>query len=87
MTHWPYVHLLSRKDTRNKLTPFVESGVLCKISQRAAFYDAELPTTRQTTNQDHPLLAVREYLFNIFAATHHIWRASPSATSRRAMMW
>jgi hypothetical protein len=77
ITHWPYyVHLLSRKDTRNKLTPFAESGVLCKISQRAAFNDAELPTTRQTTNQDHPLLAVREYLFNIFAAT-----------SRRAMMW
>jgi hypothetical protein len=24
--------------------------------------------------EDHPLLAVRDYLFNVFAATLHIWR-------------
>jgi len=28
----------------------------------------------------HPLSAVRDCLFNIFAATLHIWRPSPSAT-------
>jgi hypothetical protein len=38
--------------------------------------------------EDHPLSAVRDCLFNIFAATLHIWRPSPlSATWGRAMPW
>jgi hypothetical protein len=38
--------------------------------------------------EDHPLSAVRDCLFNIFAATLHTWRASPpSATWGRAMPW
>jgi hypothetical protein len=37
---------------------------------------------------DHPLSAVRDCLFNIFAATLHIWRPSPlSATQGRTMPW
>jgi hypothetical protein len=38
--------------------------------------------------EDHPISAVRDCLFNIFAATLHIWRPSPlSATRGRAMPW
>jgi hypothetical protein len=38
--------------------------------------------------EDHPLSALRDCLFNIFAATLHIWRPSPaSATWGRAMPW
>jgi hypothetical protein len=38
--------------------------------------------------EDHSLSAVRDYLFNIFAATVHICRPSPaSATWGRAMSW
>jgi hypothetical protein len=38
--------------------------------------------------EDHPLSAVRDRLFNIFAATLHIWRPSPlSATRAHAMPW
>jgi hypothetical protein len=36
----------------------------------------------------HPLLSVRDCLFNIFAATPHIWRPPPpSATRGWAMPW
>jgi hypothetical protein len=38
--------------------------------------------------EDHTLSAVRDCLFNIFAATLHIWRPlPPSATWGRAMPW
>jgi hypothetical protein len=38
--------------------------------------------------EDHPLSAVRDCLFNIFAATLHIWRPSPaSVTWGRTMPW
>jgi hypothetical protein len=38
--------------------------------------------------EDHPLSAVLDFLFNIFAATIHIWRLfPPSATWVRAMPW
>jgi hypothetical protein len=38
--------------------------------------------------EEHPLSAVRDCLFNIFAATLHIWRPSPpSATWGRAVPW
>jgi hypothetical protein len=51
------------------------------------FYGEELLAPRPTL-EDHPLLAVRDCLFNIFAATLHIWRPSPpSATWGRAMPW
>jgi hypothetical protein len=37
---------------------------------------------------EHPLSAIPDCLFNIFAATLHIWRPSPqSATRGRAMPW
>jgi hypothetical protein len=38
--------------------------------------------------EDHPLLVVRDCLFNIFAVTLRIWRPSPpSATWERALPW
>ena len=39
------------------------------------FYSEELLAPCSISNlEDHPLLAVRDYLFHIFAATLHIWR-------------
>jgi hypothetical protein len=38
--------------------------------------------------RDYPYSAVRDCLFNIFAATFHIWRPSPQPTTwRRAKPW
>jgi hypothetical protein len=37
--------------------------------------------------EDHPLSAVRDCLFSIFAATLHIWRPSPPATWGRPIPW
>jgi hypothetical protein len=53
------------------------------------FYGEELLAPRPTPNlEDHPLSAVRNWLFNIFEATLNIWRLSPpSATWGRTMLW
>jgi hypothetical protein len=41
-----------------------------------------------TSKLDHPLSAVRDYLFNTLATTLHIWRPSPLSANRgRAMPW
>jgi hypothetical protein len=51
------------------------------------FYGGGLLAPRSTPKlEDHPLSAVRDCLFNIFAAILHISRPSPlSATRGRAM--
>jgi hypothetical protein len=51
------------------------------------FYGKEFLVPRPAPKQeDHPLSSVRDCLFDIFAATLHIWRPSPpSATCGRAM--
>jgi hypothetical protein len=56
---------------------------------RLLFYCEELLAPRPTPKlEDHPLSAVHDLLFNIFAATLHTWRVSPpSATWERAMLW
>jgi hypothetical protein len=53
------------------------------------FYSEELLASRPTPKlEDHPLSAIRNCLFNIFAATLHTWRASPpSATWGHATPW
>jgi hypothetical protein len=39
------------------------------------FYGEELVAPHPTPKlEDHPMSAVRDFLFNIFAATHHIWK-------------
>ena len=42
------------------------------IRNKASFYSAELSTPPNPQHGDHPLSAVRDCLFNIFAATIHI---------------
>jgi hypothetical protein len=68
-----------------RIRPDVQA--LCSISWRLGFYRDELLATSQTSqHEDHPLSAVRDCLFSIFAATLHIWRPfSPSITWGRAM--
>jgi hypothetical protein len=53
------------------------------------FYGEELLAPRPTPKmEDHPLSAVRDWLFNIFGTALHIWRPSPpSVTWGRAMPW
>ena len=54
-----------------------------------SFYGEELLASRPTPKlEDHPLLAVRDGLFNIFAATVHFWKPFlRSVTSGRAVQW
>jgi hypothetical protein len=53
------------------------------------FYGGELLAPRPTPKlEGHLLSAVRDSLFDIFAAALHVWRPSPpSATWRRAVPW
>jgi hypothetical protein len=68
------------KVLRVNLWSFVTSLVFC---------DEGLLAPRPTPKlEDHPLSALRDCLFNIFAVTFHIWRPfPPSATWGRAMPW
>jgi len=61
----------------------------CVTFRKKVFYGEELLALRPTPRQEeHPMSAVRDCLFSIFAATFHIWRPSPpSATWGRAMSW
>jgi hypothetical protein len=63
--------------------------LLTNFHNKIIFYGEELLASHATPKlEDHPLSSVRNCLFNIFAATLHIWRASPpSATWGRAMPW
>jgi hypothetical protein len=63
--------------------------LLVNFRNMIIFYSEELLAPRPTPKlEDHPLSAVRDCLFNIFAATLHIWRPfPPSATRGRAMPW
>ena len=49
---------------------------LCDLFRNMViFYGEELLAPRPTPKlEDHPLSAVRDCLFNVFAATLHIWR-------------
>jgi hypothetical protein len=60
-----------------------------RFRNKLVFYGEELLAPRPTPKLgDHPLSAVRDCLFNIFAATLHTWRVfPPSATWGRAMLW
>jgi hypothetical protein len=61
-------------------------GFLRSFVTSLVLYGEELLASHPTPKlEDHPLPAVRGYLFNVSAATQHIWRASPSATRGRAM--
>jgi hypothetical protein len=62
---------------------------LVNFRNKIIFYGEELLAPRPTPKlEDHPLSAVRDCLFNIFAATLHIWGPfPPSAPWGRAMPW
>jgi hypothetical protein len=59
------------------------------LRNKLLFFGEELLAPRPTLKlEDHPLSASRDCLFNVFAATVHIWRPTPpSATWGRAMLW
>jgi hypothetical protein len=65
------------------------SRLLVNFRNKIIFYGEELLAPRPTPKlEDHPLSAVCDCLFKIFAATLHIWRPFlPSATWGRAMPW
>jgi hypothetical protein len=55
--------------------------LLVYIRNRLIFY-GELLVARPTQKlEDHPLSAVRDCLFNIFAAALHNWRPSPPSAT------
>jgi len=59
------------------------------FSNKVRFYGEEMLAPRPTPNiEDHPLSAVRDYLFDIFATTLHIGRRSSTRNlrSRRAVL-
>jgi hypothetical protein len=62
---------------------FAEESILVRVSiercvTHQRFYGGGLLAPRPTPKlEDHPLSAVRDCLFNIFAATLRIWRPSP----------
>jgi len=60
------------------------SETLCNISQQTVFFNGEKSLVlRQTPKlEDHPLSTIRDCLFNIFAATLHIWTLSPPSVTR-----
>jgi hypothetical protein len=64
------------------MSPFSIAYVIQKISSKFktswVFYGEELLVPHPTLKlYDHPFLAVRDYLFNIFTAALHIWGPSP----------
>jgi hypothetical protein len=63
--------------------------LLINFRNKLIFYGKEILAPRPTPKlEDHPLSTVSDCLFNIFAATLHIWRPSPpSTTLGRAMPW
>jgi len=37
--------------------------------------------------ENHPILAVRDYLFSILTATFHMWEPSPALWERTTLWW
>ena len=64
-------HVFFRCLGRNRVPVKVRDS--CTIHNMIRFYDEELLARRPTTKlEDHPLSAVRDCFFNIFAVTLHI---------------
>jgi hypothetical protein len=78
--------------TRRFITVFTRAlhwSLCVHFRNKVFFYGEELLAPHPTPKlEDHHLSAVRDCLFNIFAASLQNWRASPpSATWGRAMPW
>jgi hypothetical protein len=82
-----HIHFLSLRSFIQGIHPGLR--LLVVFHNKHIFYGEEMLAPRPTPKlQDHPLSAVCDCLFNIFAATLHIWRPSPpSATCGCAMPW
>jgi hypothetical protein len=82
-----HIHFLSLSSFIHGICP--GPRLLMNFRNKLIFYGEELLAPRPTPKLEyHSLSAVRDCLFNIFAATPHIWRPSPpSATWGRAMPW
>jgi hypothetical protein len=82
-----HVHFLALRSFIQRTHP--GPRLLMNFRNKLIFYGEELLARRPTSKlEDHPLLAVRDCLFNVFAATLHIrWPSPPSATWGRAMSW
>jgi hypothetical protein len=60
----------------------VSPRLLVNFRNKLIFYGEELLAPRPTPKLvDNPLSAVPECLFNIFAATLHIWKPSPPSAT------
>jgi hypothetical protein len=58
------------------------SEALMNFRNKLIYYGEELLAVRPTPKlEEYTLSAVRDRLFNIFAATLHIWRPSPTSTT------
>jgi hypothetical protein len=78
LTPWSRVipEKLTESHLLNKFSTFYETRRFAlRFVTWLSFYGEELSAPRPTPKQeDNPLSAVRDYLFNIFAATLHIWK-------------
>jgi hypothetical protein len=75
-----HVHFLSRGSFIQRIRPGPRRLVVFR--NKLIFYGEELLAPRPTPMlEDHPLLAVRDCLFNIFAATLPNWKESPPSAT------
>jgi hypothetical protein len=64
------------------------SEALVNNSQHIQMFTVGVVSSRPILKvEGHPLSAVRDCLFNIFAATLHIWRPSPATRGRAMPLW
>jgi hypothetical protein len=82
-----HVHFLALMSFIQRIYPGLR--LLVNFLKKLIFYDEDLVPSPTPKLVDHPLSVVRDCLFNIFAATLHIWRLSPpSATWGHTMpLW
>jgi hypothetical protein len=82
-----HIHFLSLRSFIQGIRP--GPRLFEHFRNKLIFCGEELLAQRPTPKlEDLPLSAVRDCLFNIFAATLHTWRPSPpSATWGRVMLW
>jgi hypothetical protein len=75
-----HIHFLSFRPFFQGIRP--GPRLLSNIRNKLNFYGEELLAPRPTPKlENHPFLAVRDCLFNIFAATLQNWRPSPPSAN------
>jgi hypothetical protein len=75
-----HVHFLALRSFIKRIRPGPRRLVIFR--NKLIFYGEELLAPRSTPKlEDHPLSAVCDCLFSIFAATLHMWRPSPPSAT------